>query len=87
MALLDRLDAILSVVDEQKRAIERHLHRADALRQSILKKAFTGRLVMQDASDEPASVLLERTRAEREHITTHESAGKKRQRKTTKVTA
>ena len=86
-ALLDRLDAILSVVDEQKRAIERHLRRADALRQSILKKAFTGRLVMQDADDEPASVLIERIRAEREHITTHESARKKRKRKTTKVTA
>ncbi|MCZ0936801.1 MAG: restriction endonuclease subunit S, partial [Gemmatimonadetes bacterium] len=42
------------------------LHRAAALRQSILKRAFTGRLVSQDLADEPASVLLERIRAERE---------------------
>jgi type I restriction enzyme S subunit len=31
----------------------------------VLKAAFEGRLVPQDLSDEPASVLLERIRAER----------------------
>ncbi|MDE2692518.1 MAG: hypothetical protein OXI49_18645 [Acidobacteriota bacterium] len=37
-----------------------------ALRQSILKRAFEGRLVPQDPDDEPAAVLLERIRAARE---------------------
>ena len=37
-----------------------------ALRQSILKRAFEGRLVPQDPDDEPATVLLERIRAGRE---------------------
>ena len=39
--------------------------RADALRQSILKRAFEGRLVPQDPADEPASVLFDRIRAQR----------------------
>jgi type I restriction enzyme S subunit len=37
----------------------------DHLEHAILAKAFRGELVQQDPSDEPASVLLERIRAER----------------------
>ncbi|MBI1179198.1 MAG: hypothetical protein GC201_01485 [Alphaproteobacteria bacterium] len=40
------------------------LTRSAALRQSILKDAFAGRLVPQDPVDEPASELLARIRAE-----------------------
>ena len=46
--------------------IEALLKQAGVLRQSILKKAFSGQLVSQDPNDEPASVLLERIRADRE---------------------
>lgn len=42
------------------------LHKSAALRQSILKDAFAGRLVPQDPTDEPAIELLARIRAERE---------------------
>jgi type I restriction enzyme S subunit len=61
------------LLDEQFEAIERNerelaaaLKRSEALRQSILKRAFTGRLVPQYPADPPASALLARLRAERE---------------------
>jgi|GEM_PF-3126935 len=38
---------------------------ADALDRSTLTRAFRGELVPQDPADEPASVLLDRIRAER----------------------
>lgn len=53
------------------------------LRQKILDLAIRGKLVPQDPTDEPASVLLERIRAEKERLI---AEGKiKRPRKTTQT--
>jgi type I restriction enzyme S subunit len=41
----------------------------DHLDQAVLAKAFRGELVPQDPDDEPASILLERIRAERQEAT------------------
>ena len=60
------LEAADSVTHSIAAINELLLRRAATLRQSILKRAFEGRLVPQDADEEPATVLLERIRAERE---------------------
>lgn len=63
VALVEEQLSIISVLET---TVEHSLQRAERERQSILREAFAGRLVPQDQEDEPASVLLERIREERE---------------------
>ena len=63
--IVEEIEHRLSVVDEMEKAVAQSLKRAERLRQSILKRAFEGKLVPQDPSDEPASVLLKRIKAEK----------------------
>lgn len=55
----------MSFVEACERAIDAGLAQSAALRRSLLYAAFEGRLVPQDPTDEPASGLLQRIRAER----------------------
>ena len=68
--IVQEIETRLSVCDKLNEAIEQSLEKAQALRQSILKKAFEGKLLSQDELEtcrqqpdwEPAAKLLERVK-------------------------
>ncbi len=78
-AIAERLGELLSGVADQVRAVQTGIKQSTAQRQNILRAAFAGQLVPQDPSEEPASLLLERIRAERADNSTRTA---KRGRKT-----
>ena len=63
--IIEIIEERFSIIDQLDQTIITALQQAEALRQSILKKAFSGQLVPQDPRDEPASVLLARIKVER----------------------
>lgn len=71
--IIREIESRLSVCDKVEQSITEALEKSEALRQSILKKAFEGKLLSeveieqckQTADYEPASVLLERIRKEK----------------------
>lgn len=79
--IVSRLEAKLSTLDVLEVQLDAQLARSKALRQSILKQAFAGKLVPQDLSDEPASELLKRIKAEKA------AAPKPKRRKSKKINA
>ncbi len=64
-SLVWQLEEALGAVKSQIDAIQAGLKKSTVQRQNILRAAFSGQLVPQDPSDEPASELLSRIRADR----------------------
>lgn len=72
-AIVREIESRLSVCDKVEQSIGEALEKAEALRQSILKKAFEGKLLTEDeiaqckqeADYEPAEKLLERIKQSR----------------------
>jgi type I restriction enzyme S subunit len=63
--IIAEVEQRLSIIKAAEQQLESDLLRSSRLRQTILKRAFEGKLVPQDPRDEPASNLLERIKAER----------------------
>ena len=77
--IVSEVERRLSVADAVDATIDAELKRSDALRQSILKQAFSGKLVPQDPNDEPAEKLLARIKEDK---VKRETAQKSKRKKT-----
>jgi len=65
LQIVKEIESRLSVCDKLEETIQTSLKQAEILRQSILKKAFSGQLVPQNPNDEPANLLLEKIQGDR----------------------
>jgi type I restriction enzyme S subunit len=84
--IVEEIESRLSICDELEKTIEQNLILEKSLRQSILKKAFEGKLVSQDPNDEPAELLLEKVKLEKEKLAKLTNSSKTKTKKE-KVTA
>lgn len=66
--IVRRVEALFAFADHIEERYAKGKAYADKLTQSILAKTFRGDLVPQDENDEPASVLLDRIRAQRASV-------------------
>ncbi len=64
--IIHALESRFSIVEKLEESITKSLQQAKTLRQSILEKAFEGKLVQSIESEETASELLERIKEESE---------------------
>lgn len=58
--VIQKLDDSMSLIDAMETEMETGLAKAETLRQSILKKSFSGQLVLQDSKDQSATALVKR---------------------------
>ena len=62
--IVSEIERCFSIADVVGATITSEVAGAERLRQSILKQAFSGKLVPQDPNDEPAEILLARIKSE-----------------------
>lgn len=59
------LESRFTLIENLEKSIKKSLKDITLFKQSVLKKAFEGKLIAQDSTDEPANLLLQKIRIEK----------------------
>ena len=63
--IVERIEQLFCLADYIEETVDSKLEQSKTLRQSILKKAFEGKLAPQNPNDEPAELLLEKIKKQK----------------------
>ena len=66
--IVSQIEQGFSLIENSQRIVNSTLQTLETMRMSVLKQAFEGKLVPQDPNDEPAEILLEQIKKEREAL-------------------
>jgi len=66
--IVKEINLYSSLTKNLKEIIEQEINRLNILKNQILKQAFEGKLVPQDPNDEPAEILLQKIKQEKQKI-------------------
>jgi|CXWL01.1.fsa_nt_gi type I restriction enzyme S subunit len=75
--IVEKIEESLSFIEKNKKLVDKLLLQNNSIKNSILKQSFEGKLVLQDPNDEPAEILLEKIKQEKQKINSQTKRGKK----------
>lgn len=75
--IIKEIDSQFSIIEKLEIEVNNGITKTEALRQSILKRAFEGKLIEQSPNDEPATELLKRIQTEKREYLEEQKKQKK----------
>ncbi len=75
--IVAKIEESFSLTHNSEKLVDSLLLQSNYMKNSILKQAFEGNLVPQDPNDEPAEILLEKIKQEKQKIISQTKRGKK----------
>ena len=76
--IVAKIESIFGRIDAIEKQVDDSLTKLDQLKKSTLKKAFEGKLVPQDSSDEPAEILLQKIKQQKEQLIQNQKPSKRK---------
>ncbi len=76
--IVTKIASIFGRIDAIEKQVDDSLTKLDQLKKSVLKKAFAGKLVPQDPSDEPAEILLQKIKQQKEQLIQNQKPSKRK---------